>query len=196
MARLDPYVTVQEYRARIGKDTSFDDTALETDLLAVSRYIDRETGHRAGFGVDTANVARIYGHLAGTPSARYYAVLDIDDLVSVSTVEEYIGTAWTATTAYALLPRNAAVENEPYRQLEKNSGVWESLVRVTGKWGWPVIPAAIKAATIELTSILRLESPRATNRITEIGAVLGTSRPAQAIIEGLVSDYLNPAVFP
>ncbi len=65
-------------------------------------------------------------------------------------------------------------------------------VEVVGKFGWPAVPEAVKHATAELTAILRLESPRATNQIApmaEVMGVLSTSRPAQDIVQRLIEQY-------
>lgn len=106
-------------------------------------------------------------------------------------------------TDYQLLPHNAAnrPEPEPYRQIELltwgSQTAWpaSSQVKLTGIFGWPQVPPAIVSATIEITGILRLESPRATNAINEMNQVLGTSRRAQDIIDELRRAYTNPAVY-
>lgn len=100
-----------------------------------------------------------------------------------------------AAADYRLLPLNAIVEGEPYRQIQATT--WGSQYRwsaaygieITAFWGWPAVPDAIVTATIELTAILRLESPRATNRINELDQVVSTSRAAQNILGELLHVY-------
>lgn len=197
MSRLDAYATVQEYRANKAKLSGDDDGSLASELLATSRFIDDATGHREGFGVDEANVIRYYQSFGAY-------VLDIGDLVSVSLVEELLGTTWTtvAASAYNLKPYNASREGWPYRQIERTSVIWPPRqipngprVRITGKWGWPAVPDAIKSACIELTAILRIESGRATGRVDEAGQVLNVSRAARDIVGQLLASYGNPAVY-
>lgn len=62
-------------------------------------------------------------------------------------------------------------------------------VQITAQWGWPAIPAAITRATCHLTAILRLESPRATSRVTEMNQVISTSKQAQSIVYDLECVY-------
>lgn len=195
MTLADAYATVQEYRDQTGKTSEDDDLALGRELKAIARYLDRALGRTLGFNRDgtgpTDDVARVYVMGRGV-------VLDIDDHVSITSIA--IGDHYTQTYATALaasawvkLPRKAASgpEAKPYRQLEFLSsypGVGE-LVKVTGIGGWPAVPDAIKSANIELTSILRLESPRSSNSINEMNQVISTSRVAQNILGELIDAY-------
>lgn len=71
---------------------------------------------------------------------------------------------------------------------------WPYLAEVTAIFGWPAVPKGIERATIDLTAILRLESPRATSHITEsIDTVVGTSFEAQKIVDELSRVYAKPA---
>jgi hypothetical protein len=189
MARNDAYATVEDYRSsHVDKLTDDDDIAIQRDLVAVSRQIDRMLGRWVGFGKDDEDVARVY-------ESRYWNPLMVDDLVSVTTVEEWTGTAYVATTAYELRPFNAVLEGRPYRQIRKTTGTWADRVRVTGIWGWPAVPEQIRAACIELTAVLRIESPRATSAINEFQQVVTASRAGQAAIERLMSGFINPGVY-
>lgn len=94
----------------------------------------------------------------------------------------------------SLLPRNAAVREEPYTWLRARLGAlgFRGAVAVTARWGWPSIPEPIKAATIEIAAIYRLETPRATNTVNELG--VGTqmiSSAGQRIIRDYVSEYVK-----
>ena len=71
---------------------------------------------------------------------------------------------------------------------------WGVLTEVTGIWGMPAVPRAVVDATIELTAIWRIESPRATTRISEgFDALIGTSREAQTIVDKLIALYSRPS---
>jgi hypothetical protein len=187
MSRAWAYATVDEYRAAKGKSSADDDLALARDLVAVSRFIDRSLGRWVGFEKDEESIARYYDPCIGT-------VIDVDDLVSVDTVEELIGGSYVEITDYRLRPLNAALEGEPYNRIERISGAWALPVRVTGIWGWPSVPEGIRAACIELTAIWRLETPRATNRVMEMNEITAVSGRARTIVDELVGRYLNPAV--
>jgi hypothetical protein len=195
VALSDAYATTAEYRDQTGKESSDEDLVLEREIVAVSRYLDRILIRPLGFnkdGTDEADeVSRVYVMGRGTR-------LDMDDHVSVRSVA--VGNQYTqvydsalATSAYVLMPRNAALgpEVRPYSQIEFVSSypACGQLVRVTGIGGWAEVPEAIVSATIELTSILRMESPRSTNRVTEMNQVLSTSRVAQNILGDLLKAY-------
>ena len=65
-----------------------------------------------------------------------------------------------------------------------------------GKFGWPSVPSAIERACVQLTGILRLETPRAT-RSVNIGTetTLETSRQAQEIVSALMNVYAKRSLF-
>lgn len=193
------------------------------DLKAVARIIDHRVGRPMGFNRDSADspVARIYD----VPATGRYSdgwqeaenpwkatgakrVLNIDDHASISSIvidERRDNTFATTLSAsdYELLPRNATSRPEavPYTQilLTEWGTQWAwppgAKVRVTGCAGWPAVPPAIKSANIQLTAILRIESPRATNRVQEMNAVLTMSRAAQSILHDLVATYAHAGAF-
>lgn len=199
MALGDANVSVEEYLARTGKTSTEDNLALAGDLLAVTRHIAAITVRPLGFQRDDAGgaaVARVY------QTCQAWRRLDIDDHVSISSVaydSAQDGTYATTVAAndYEKLPRSALTgpEVQPYRTLEAtlwgDLGIWpaNTRVKVTGYGGWPAVPEAIKSATIELTSILRIESPRATNSINEFNQVVSTSKVARDIVAELVRTY-------
>lgn len=220
----DSYATAAEYRTGISPnkvDTSADGEILN-DLTAVSRWLERRLGRF--FTKDAAAVARdYYGPSAGPvyPEAEnpykfagaYSRTLDLGtDLVSVTTLISDDGgvgpasttswTSWTANTDYQLLPLNAdkGPEPRPYNALyvPTYSGKlgWPPtrLVRVTGIWGWPAVPASIKRGVINLTAILRLETPTAISRVDSLGTVVSATPQARAIVDDLVRVYLRTAI--
>lgn len=226
MALGDAYATVQEYRDSKEKTSVDDDTSIDRELTAVSRYLDRALGRVLGFNNDgttpTDDVARIYESPSRGGSLRagwaesenpwktgnVSRHLDIDDHVSITsvTVDENRDNTFSLTLVasdYELLPRNAGnlPEPVPYRTIfltdYGTQGFWQpgARIKVTGIGGWPAVPSAIVSATIELTAILRLESPRATTRVNELNQVLSTSRAAQGIINDLTRTYLSPRAY-
>lgn len=192
------YATAAEYRAVVGRTDTGQDTQIDTDLTAVSRLLDRRLGRF--FGKDQADVARIYA--PAEPSAYLW----IDDLSTAPTSLKLDGDndgAFETTLAssdYEMLPLNAALDPEarPYTRIGMtpwgNYGSFTAGVRVqvTGKFGWPTVPSLIKAATIQLCAIYRLETPRATRRIPELGEAIEASPDAQNIIKQLTDQYWRP----
>lgn len=199
MAIGDRYATATEYRAQRGTVANSDDAVIERALDAASFLINRSTARPLGFQKDAAGISRYY-------VGNGHRVLDINDHVSISAVaydsardDTYATTL--AATDYEKLPLNAASRPvpEPYRQLRATEwgslGIWPhgTKVRVTGVGGWNAVPAAVKAAAIELAALILIQSPRATSEMNEMGAtVVRTSREAQGIIQNLVRAYRDP----
>lgn len=214
MAITDAYATAAEYRTGISPnktDTSADAEIL-LDITAVTRYLERKL--RRFFGKDAAAVARDFYARSGGPiypeaenpykfAGKRSRTLDLDtDLVSITSVvvdDNGDGTPETVFTAtdYQLLPLNAdkGPEPSPYNALyipEWSTQLgWPTgrMVRITGVWGWPAVPASIKRGTIQLTAILRLESPRATSTVNDAGSVIEMSKEGRGIVRELMRSY-------
>ena len=205
MVISDAYATAAQYRAAITKSDTTDDIEIDLDLLAVSRYLERRLGRF--FNVDASDVTRIYdvGSRGARPPGGHKS-LWIDDLSAAPTsviIDKdndglFSDETALASTDYELYPLNApdGPEARPYTRLDitawGDEGTWPhtSRVQIIGKWGWLAVPAAITRATIHLAGILRLESPRATNRIPDdLGATVATSPQGQAIVRQLMNAY-------
>lgn len=216
MALSDAYATAATYRGIITKTDTSTDAAILDDLTAVSRYLERRLGRF--FTKDAAPVARLYmPKSTGVPLRPDWAesenpwkyggmsrALYIDDLVSVTSIVidqgrdgSFVGDAALAATDYELLPRNAALEPEPEPYTTIELTAWGNQwafptgcrVQVNGIFGWPAVPKAVERATCWLTGILRLESPRATNRLNELDQIVGASPQAQSIVQELIRNY-------
>lgn len=181
MALNTPYATAAEYRKVIGKTDTGADTQITADLTAISEMLNGRMGRF--FGKDDQPVTRVYVPIV-TGQELY-----VDDLVSVDELK--IGD--TVVSNYDLLPYNAAVEPEPapYTKIRLAHAVFPAgrKVSVTGIFGWPAVPPAVKAAVIHLTGILRIESPRATRRISELGDLVEASLEAVSIVRQLTDKY-------
>lgn len=201
MAIGDAYATAVEYRVVVEMDSSANDTVIGRDLLAVSRLIDWKLERPMGFNKDATATVRVYNP---SPSIGPYCRLIIDDLVTLTSIAIDTGRDDTfattlVTSDYELLDRNATLgpEARPYHTVELTEWGSRSLfipgerVRVTGVHGWPSVPNAIKSATIELTRIFRIESPRATSSVNEMSQVIATSRVAQGIVDQLLERYAD-----
>jgi len=195
MAIGDAYATAAEYRAVTGMVDTSQDTAILNSLKSISRHVEFKC--RRFFNKDSADQTRIYVVPADC------STLWIDDMsaapTSIKIDEDLDGTYETtlAATDFELWPLNALLEPEPRPYMQICLTPWGDRaifskgerVQVIGKFGWPAVPESIKQATIHLAAILRLESPRATTRIPEMGDVIGTSPEAQHILRQIVDKY-------
>ena len=189
------YATAMQYRNSIGMTDTAKDIEIEADLSAVSRYIDGKMGRF--FSKDTVAVSRIY---LPERTATFLLVDDIAETptsIEVDTENDGQYTTELTTDDYELMPFNATRGPEPWPYTMINLTPWGDLsafhagqrVRITAIFGWPEVPEAIKIATIHLTAVLRLETPRATRRIAELGDVMETSPIAQGIVRQLTEQY-------
>lgn len=206
-AVTDAYADVETYRSIIANVDSGDAASIDADLITVSRHIDRIT--RRFFTKDANAVARRY-----TPQLDKHGentrVLVIDDVADLSGIElkidddddnDFTDETALAATDYRLTgvggDLNVALGPQPHpweeihllRSGTRGSFPAGKLVQVTAIFGWPSVPNEIVRATCHLTAILRLESPRATRRTTELGEIIGTSRQAIGIVEELVMPF-------
>ena len=190
MAVGDAYATAAEYRAAIDKVDTSEDAEVLIDLTSVTRHVEKRLAGRF-FTKDAAAVVRIY-------KPKYPDILEVDDIVSVTSIKvdaDLDGTYETTltTSEYELLPRNAGDGSEPspYTSIGRLSGSWStsSRVEVTAVFGWPAVPAAIKSAVIQLTAMLRLETPRAQSQVSDLGAVISVNASARNLIDNLIVDY-------
>jgi len=192
MAITNGYATLLDVKAALRITDSIDDSLLETAIESASRMID-------GF------TARTFSN-AGT-AVRNFAATDainliIDDAITVTKVEstDEIGdtyTEWTATD-YQLEPVNGRADGlySPYTGIRAvNTYTWpvvdyQALVKITGTWGWPTIPTAVKQATIIQASRLykRLDSPLGVLGMGDLGQIR-ISRYLDPDVEQLVMPY-------
>jgi hypothetical protein len=147
------YATLAEFKSSIGITDSTDDTPLQSCLDAADQLINNYVDTKVGFG-QTASQTRYY------TADRFDFVLT-DPIVSVSQLATDIngdGTysqVWTSND-YILAPRNAALDSRPYTEIDTspfsnadyNFPVGYLEVKVTGVFGWPSVPAAVKQAAL------------------------------------------------
>jgi hypothetical protein len=147
------YATLAEFKSSIGITDTTDDTPLQSCLDAADQLINNYVDTKVGFG-QTASQTRYY------TADRFDFVLT-DPIVSVSQLATDIngdGTysqVWTSND-YILAPRNAALDSRPYTEIDTspfsnadyNFPVGYLEVKVTGVFGWPSVPAAVKQAAL------------------------------------------------
>lgn len=203
-AVTDGYATAAEYRAAIKKSDSSVDAAILTDLKGMSRVIEVATGRF--FTKDAAAVARLFDQRWRVDRDTGFYKLRVGDIASTSNFAIKVDTdrdgsfadetAWDAAD-YELWPLNAPLGAEawPWDTIAVPSWSTKSApvglrVQVTAIWGWPAVPEAIKRACIELTGILRLETPRANRTLNlTVNEVTSMSRQAADIISALQEAY-------
>lgn len=145
------YATVDELKANLSIEDDDEDDILDRVLRSASRAVD---GHcRRRFWLDDDPTIRYF-------DARSRVVVRVDDIghatVTVATDDDESGAyaaAWGAGD-FTLQPRNAGAESRPWTRLSVSSAgvrtfpLGPGLVKVTARFGWPSVPAAVKDATL------------------------------------------------
>jgi hypothetical protein len=199
MAITDPYATAAQYRTSISKSSTGDDTIIGDQLTMMSRYLDGRIGRH--FTKDASAVARPFIRQPLSDPRRLYvhdlAAAPTEIIVDTDNDGSFADETAISSANWELWPLNAALGPEPHPWTSillpawSSEGEWPAgvRVRVTAQFGWPSVPVAVREACIELTSIFRMQSPRATNRVEEMGAVVGASRESQTLVSELIERY-------
>lgn len=174
MTWAPPYVTASDLQSWLGGG---DTTELALAAEAASRAIDKHCG-------------RQFGNAMGT---RFYVpdrgVVAIDDTFDAGLTVEFDG----APVAYTPLPRNAPANGRPWTQLEVSA---RGEVAITGEFGWPDVPDAIKLATLILAAQLYERRENVAGRMTSEqvddvrrGWSAGTSQDLDADVLASIAPY-------
>lgn len=159
MAWAPPYVDPDELNRFVRVDDTVDDVEAGLAIEAASRAVDAFTGRQFGL-VDTPEARR---YTASLRSGLW--VVGIDDLMTSTGLAVTVPAG--AITAYELTPINAAAMGRPWTRLvviadSTVQPVGEAYeVTITARWGWTVVPAAVKQATLLQASrfLARRDSP-------------------------------------
>ena len=208
MAVDDAYIEAADYRARIEKTDTGDDGAIDAQLKAVSRFIDKRM--RRFFTKDAAVVTRT---LKGNGESKLWLPFDIATtsglIVKADTDGDYSfddESALTINTDFWVGPFDADKGSEawPFEWLmvhptSGNLSVWpdqEQAVQVTAVCGWPDIPEAIKELTVAITRYLRdLEEAGATLTMQNIEATIQQSPRMNLLILDIERMYKKGSSF-
>lgn len=146
------YVELEDMKKTLALEgVSYANLDLSEVISAASRKVDEKTERRFWLDAD-ANQVRIY-----TPT--YPDKLWIDDLVTLTTIrtdpngDGVYESTWSATD-YQLGPTNAAADGRPFEWVKARSNGtldfsldYDETVQITGRFGWPSVPADVKTAT-------------------------------------------------
>lgn len=197
MARTE-YATLAELKAFITMDATVvdRDDLLTIALDAAHDDLEGDCGRR--FYLDAAATARTYDPADRIVADRGRRTLLVDDIGSETGLVIETGvTTWTAVTGTVeYRPENAIVRGRAITSLMTPTGLWPTdpftRVRVTARWGWPAVPARVKAATL-------LQASRIFERRNSPQGVVGTADWGQINVRrsdpdymGLISQFVKP----
>jgi hypothetical protein len=181
MSITNGYATLAEVKGALRITDTVDDALISTAIEAASREID---GYTERYFYNAGTAARLF-----LPEDAF--LTEIDDLISINTLEtsadgNSFTTVWGAEN-YQLEPLNGQVTGllHPFTRIRavdnllfpvwdlKNTNAYKATVRVTGVWGWPAIPSAIKQATIlyAMRQFKRYDAPLGVAGFGDIGAI-------------------------
>lgn len=192
------YATLAEFKSAIGITDSADDTALQSVLDATDGLINNFTDRKQGFG--TATETRIY-------TAENFMFVPVDEFVSISQLQTddnadgTYETTWSYPTDFEFAPFNNALDGFPYNSIEVSVTYPKNFprdvyrgVKVTGVFGWPSIPVAVKqAAIIQAGAVFSSRtSPFGVIGSQDLGGILRQTRALHPEAQILLAAFRKP----
>lgn len=197
---MTDYITLAEFKDRVGSSSAVKDVRILEHIAAASRKID-------------AICHRTFGAHDGAATARYFRptgcdTVWIDDASEITTVEVddadtgSYATSW-ATTDYETDPANGIGPNGlagwPVTTLRAVGTLWfptcnrRRPIKVTAKWGWTAVPDAVKEAAYLLTNRLSYEVavPGGVTAPNVDFGVPGSALQRPYTAEGLLKPYMR-----
>jgi hypothetical protein len=161
-------------------DTTKDDL-LNLALISASRAVENFCDERV-FNLAKTATARTYPlgvyKITRTPRGERVRVDDIGSASGIIVELTPDNITWTAITDYDLYPDNALTKGQPVEAIQlrwtANERLWYNTdIRVTARWGWPQVPAAVENSTLLMATRLykRKDSPEGIAGSTEWGLV-------------------------
>jgi hypothetical protein len=190
------YATLAELKSSLGITDTVDDTPLQNVLDATDLLINNFCDTKVGFG-QTASQTRYY-----TTNSILYAITDpIVSISELKTDNTGMGTyesTWD-TSDYILAPRNAALDSRPYTEIDTNITQTKLFptryigVKVTGVFGWPTVPAAVKQAELIQAGAVWASrtSPFGVIGGADLGGILRQNRALHPEAQVLLEPYRN-----
>lgn len=168
------YITRDEVKVAANLSSlDYADADIDRALSAVSRALDRVCRGRASHFYQ-ATETRYYTPSCWRPySLTNYPRLDIDDLVSASSVtvdtagDGSYSTAWAEGTDFYLEPRNAATSGWPFEELVLRYPAgrffpgYQHPIKVTGTFGWPSVPIEVSQYALIYTTQMVIRTRQA-----------------------------------
>lgn len=175
---------------RGASDTSADDL-LVPSLEAASRAVEQYCDGRVFYLADSAT-ARVFPTRRRICVAEGYR-LPVDDIGHATiTAEVGDGSTWTALTDVEVHPDNALAKGEAISGLVSQTD-WSNYrrARITARWGWPTVPAAVAQATFLQASRLyrRKDSPEGVAGANDWGLVRVPNLDPD--VKALLAPYVN-----
>lgn len=158
------YATVEDMKSRLGVTGTNVDYELHQAVFAASRYLEQYC--QRTFWRTPTGTARTF---IAPPDARFLRLPEFCDLAAIESLQTDLladgnfSTTW-ASSDYQLLPLNssAAPEQQPYTVVRSRgfktfplpTVYYPDRIKITGTWGWPVVPFAIRQSALILASEL------------------------------------------
>ena len=194
------YVTIADVRSAIGLSDTIDDLSINLAISAAEDLIDGYCGRSFGTA-GTVATARVYSStvpdLVAIDDATAITLVETDPGLDGSWQDDWTSSDWQAEPLNGLnnglswpYTRLRAVGDYLYPPSNK------AAVRVTGTWGWPAVPDAVKQATIQTTIRLfkRLDTPLGYGGGPDTG-LLYVSRQLDGDVALLLAPYRRgPAI--
>lgn len=152
------YATLEKLRGRVDRSDTVRDDELLDALDDASRQIDDDTGRR--FWLDATTSAKVInprGRVIRGDDGERLLVPDIGSttglIVEVGTVTAGVFSG-TAVTDYETGPDDAPTDGHAIEWLLRPASCWRlgplTRIRITARWGWPVVPVPIRGAALLL----------------------------------------------
>lgn len=189
------YATLPMVKAQLSKLTADDkDDLIELAIRAASRKIDQITGRR--FYADRVVSARTFPVMGRTFDGPYGTAVMTDDIATIAGFLVEGGTAgvYSPLSIFYTGPDNAMAMGKPITYVQADPTFFTTIkaVRVTARWGWPVVPDEVQLATMLLAARLyrRKDSPQGVIGSAEWGSIR-VSR-VDPDVESLISHLILP----
>jgi hypothetical protein len=173
------YATLAELRTAVNlaaTDTTRDNP-LSIALSGASRAVEEYT-ERDSFLLATTASARIYGLTRNVICNELGERRRVDDIGSLTDLAVELttdGVTFTTLTGYETYPDNALARGNAIEAILSPSTSLRSYrrLRVTARWGWPAVPAAVHQATLLQAARLyrRKDSPEGVSGSADWGLV-------------------------
>lgn len=193
MAWAPDYATDRELASYLRIGDANDDQELGLAVTGASRAIDHATNRQFG-KVDSAEARTFEARWSRTRGAY---VVEIEDLMTLDSLDVVVAGSSLASSAYQILPVNAAAEGMPWTRLLVESatsptiGTGPCTVAVTAEWGWAAVPDTIVNACLLQASRLfqRRNAPFGVAGSPDLGSEVRLLAKIDPDVETLVRPY-------